>query len=406
MNKKFTAQDVEHYIRILRGGEQAIDQASMALVDELFSLLQAVKPCGDDDRHELWLTVERGPFEGFQDWRELSDEEKDECREEYERWWRTEYPDETVWFGMITTEYKQYRAIVLNHQIVVEIDPHRNKGYPLDITPFLHWLIAAASACIDRLRDGTYNQYVRDNLPNWHRVGTLVRSACWEAFPGMKEQNLGDLTASEINEFAQTVYAETTDKPRDRLPSMTAEMFFEFCALGYKANHYKNADTLSPRDLYRANADGRDDRLLEIDGASAEAFHTWLHGHERLGGHPWEVCRGGNSTHISLFVYEDEDGYYLTLAGSAWTRTVETVRFYLALVHNGVPVCVHEGDILAARVKGTEKIGIVPRGVFPAYCSSYFPRERIIDSMNLPLEKEAELSRLIEWQEIPEQQVL
>lgn len=37
---------------------------------------------------------------------------------------------------------------------------------------------------------------------------------------------------------------------------------------------------------------------------------------------------------------------------------------------------------------GEEKIGIVPDGVFPAYCDSYFPGEEVIDFSNLPHETE------------------
>lgn len=61
-----------------------------------------------------------------------------------------------------------------------------------------------------------------------------------------------------------------------------------------------------------------------MDAFSEEEFVQWLN-NKTHHGHPWEVCRGGNSTHISLYVYHDEDGFELTLAGSARTRTIETV---------------------------------------------------------------------------------
>ena len=40
-------------------------------------------------------------------------------------------------------------------------------------------------------------------------------------------------------------------------------------------------------------------------------FEDWLENHER-GGHPWEICRGGNSTHISLYVCKNDQGFYFS----------------------------------------------------------------------------------------------
>ena len=35
---------------------------------------------------------------------------------------------------------------------------------------------------------------------------------------------------------------------------------------------------------------------------------------------------------------EDMRGYFLYLAGAAWNRTIETVKFYLALTRADIPV--------------------------------------------------------------------
>ena len=57
------------------------------------------------------------------------------------------------------------------------------------------------------------------------------------------------------------------------------------------------------------------------------------------------------------------------------------------------------------------KIGIVPDGVMPFYCSSYFPDdENISDYMNIELYEDKERwKKVIEnviWQEIEEQRLL
>ena len=184
-----------------------------------------------------------------------------------------------------------------------------------------------------------------------------------------------------------------------RLPSVTANEFYHFCALGYRAMGYTGTEK-SEKEQYALHADGRDEGLSELDGDSPEAFARWLKERPRTG-HPWEVCRGGNSTHIDCFVQQDEHGYYLVVAGLAETRTIETIHFFLALHRAGVPVCIRNAEELKARLTGAESIGIVPEGVFPAYCHDRFPGESIVDFMNLPREHRKELVKYCRWQPVP-----
>ena len=200
------------------------------------------------------------------------------------------------------------------------------------------------------------------------------------------------------------VYIEEKD-PEDqnligRIEKLTANDFYNFCAMGYRANNYSGGE-LSPKEWYLRHADGRDEGLREIDPDSTEAFNDWFFDRDRRGGHPWEVCRGGNSTHVSLGVHHDEKGYYLILAGSAWTRCIETIRFYLALREAGVPVILLEGRQLLARMLEEDKIGIVPNGIWPAYCESLFPGERILDFINLPNEKKDAVVKCCTWFQEP-----
>ena len=64
----------------------------------------------------------------------------------------------------------------------------------------------------------------------------------------------------------------------------------------------------SEKEQYALHSDGRDEGLSKLDGDSSEAFARWLTERPRTG-HPWEICRGGNSTHIDCFVHQDAHGY-------------------------------------------------------------------------------------------------
>jgi hypothetical protein len=89
---------------------------------------------------------------------------------------------------------------------------------------------------------------------------------------------------------------------------MTAHDFFEYCRIAYISAQRKDDlldDSLSGREMYKRYADGRDEGLLEIDENSPQEFADWLDGKhpaKSIGGHPWEIKRGGNTTHIDLFV--------------------------------------------------------------------------------------------------------
>jgi hypothetical protein len=152
---------------------------------------------------------------------------------------------------------------------------------------------------------------------------------------------------------------------------------------------------MTPADQYKKFADGRHDGLLDIETKSADAFREWYLDKSNRGGHPWEVCGGGNSTHISLYVRTDESGWWLSLAGASEGRSVETIRFYNALMATGLPVELSYAEELSLMIRGLDDIGIVPEDVFPRYCHSLFPEEDIISYMNLPYEPESEVNEII-----------
>jgi hypothetical protein len=151
---------------------------------------------------------------------------------------------------------------------------------------------------ITSLKSVRYNEYVSKNLPYRKRLGKILREDYWRIFPEEKEEYLKDIEPDEVARFVVLIKKQPTDSPVSRLTEMTAALFFDCCRLGYEANNYENIEKLSAKEMYRTHADGRDEGLLNLDESSAEAFDAWYHDKTHYGGHPWEVCRGGNSTHI------------------------------------------------------------------------------------------------------------
>ena len=411
MSAKMTAPQIDNYIDWLGhihyrevSCRFSYDKKAYRLIDQIFEVVRKIAPTRNNDVRELWLTAERGPIEDFGDIDELLADGTVESREEFEAWWHERYPEETCWYQFSAVEDAEigYRAIFIGQKFVIEVDERKEKDYPNDISEFAQWILDALNAAYKKLQDGSYNDFVDANLPPQHRTGTLVRKYLWDAFPDARTSFFKNISPADVAEFVKCASEQDSDRRRltNHLKEMTANDFFSFCALGYKENNYEGCE-LTPREQYYKHADGRDDGLGEIDGDSPEAFHEWYNDRNHHGGHPWEVCRGGNSTHVSLYVHEDEDGYTLTVAGDAWTRTIESVKFYLALRRAGLPVYMMEATALADRLTEKEKIGIVPEGVMPAYCHSYFQNEHIIDFMNLPDENREKLLPHCVWQKEP-----
>lgn len=407
MPNKLTQPKVDQYISWLSRNDHfgmagcVYDDKSKKLLDELFRLLEQIGPVSENGTRTLWLRAERGPMEDFGDAEELIREGDYESVEQFMESWKINYPDEVKWYQFSAVERKDegYRAVILQHRFVIVQDKHREPaGFPNVISDFVRWIIDGAKECLRMLRDGTYNDFVQKNLPPQHRTGKICRKDFWDVWPDARADFFKDIPKEDVAEFIRIASAQPSDRRAftKRLPSMTANDFFRCCAMGYAANNYQGGDR-PPKKQYCLHADGRDEGLTDIDPDSPEAFHTWLHSRERRGGHPWEVCRGGNSTHVTLQAVQDEKGYLLYLDGDAWTRTIETVKFYLVLTRAGIPVYLNEAKVLADRLAETEMIGIVPEGVFPAYCENWFPDEHIIDFMNLPEEDREKFVPFCTW---------
>ena len=401
-DKKIAAPLLDDLIENASSAPAAPDNATKSQVLLLIDKIKSLEICGDDERMDLWLWTEHGSIEDFGNYEEYLEYGEVESREEFHSLWQAYYPAEIKWYKLTYTTYRGEHYIHFGGKHVFLISDDSQGYYAVDNTELATWLIAGVDKALEMLRYGTYNQFVAENLSFHKRLGKIKRKAYWGIYPELRQDYFSDISPNEIQEFVDYTSKQPKDKPVARLPQMTAGYFFDCCKMGYIANNYKNSTVLSARELYIKNADRRDDGLLEIEEDSLEAFSEWYHNRKNRSGHPWEVCRGGNSTHISLYVKHDDKGWYLSLAGSSYGRSVETVKFYLALIKQGVPIYLYESAGILSRLTEADYIGIVPKGVVPRYCSGLFPDEKILDFMNLPDENTDKVIAATEWYPIPE----
>lgn len=410
MSKMMKAPQIKNLIRGLRDGKKIFNKETNEAVDKVFEQLHLIKPCGDDERRDIWLKAERGTAEDYDDYEYLKEEGIVDTYEEFEKMWLEEYPDEVNWFNLVTLERDGYRAIFLGRELIYQSEVNEeHESYEYDVKDLFVWMEEAVKKCVEELQNDTYNCGVRDNLSARQRTGTISRKDYWELFPEYKKSYFSDISEEEINMFVSNIGKQKDGQPVGKyIEEMTAGKFYEYCAIGYKANKYENLDGLTAKEQYYKKADGRDEGLSEINEDSPEEFEAWYNDRHRFGGHPWEVCRGGNSTHIDLFVRHNEHGYFLSVGGKAWTRSIEAIKFYNALRAEGIAVYLHDAKGITDRLLEKDRIGIVPEHVIPAYCDSWFPGMEILDFMNLPYEQDEYEAMLpkITWLEEEQQELV
>ena len=443
---KLVAPDIDRLIRHFDRGFQNAEPPSkdlMAAMEPLFSALSDLAPCkANDEAKIIWITVPRGDITDYGSFEEAKEYEEVETYEEFVEQWKSDYPEDVKWYRVTIGQSKpearfQFKSLAIDNTGIISADLSTD---PLEENPWhrddaaiklCELILPAAQKSMEMLRDGTYNNYVEKNLPYEHRTGVILRSDEWKVAPDVKDyvwENMDDVTFQAFK-----VYLASNSKDEiERFTTFTANTFFRACVMGYKAIGYALED-LTPVQAYLRYADGRDDGLTGtghglnegpgIDPDDPSAWDKWYNG-PRGGGHPWEVVRGGNSTHVELYVMNDKEelryqlrsgkidqaeyvermekaGYYFAIAGKH--RAFESVSFFVALRDAGWPVYLYDSDEILARYEGTDYVGIVPHRIIPKYCEGMFPKEeygRVIDFMHV-YDEDKELLQYVTW--LPEE---
>lgn len=379
------------------------DLLSQEEKDALLSIiekLQCVAICGNDECRELWLTIERGSIEDFGDYNDYLENGIVENRDDFEKLWKDEYPDLVKWYLLSVKHYNEDCFLFIDSKLTLHIKKEASNITESINLQLILWIDQAVSKCLDWLKKDTtgYNEYINKHLPYTRRTGRILRQDYWNIDPKEKEWMLKGLTTTDIDTLKIIVELSENDEQTIFPEKMTSGIFFDCCKIGYDANGYLYSADIKPADLYRKFADGRNFGLTQLNTDSSQAFEEWFDKREWQFGHPWEVCRGGNSTHISLYVDKQADGWRLSLAGKSSSRIAETVRFATALYNHNIPFKLWNAEEILAMVSGTDYIGIAPESIAPVYFHSYFPKEeRIIDFMNLLMEGRDEIITVAYW---------
>lgn len=214
------------------------------------------------------------------------------------------------------------------------------------------------------------NKQIQVEYPLPYRYGivpnVLIRASLPDVYRLDKE--LGKDKTGKLMRLVEDGFflkAENTE-----VSSMTAADYFRYCRIAYIAGKRKEEtvdESLSGREMYGRYADGRHEGLLDIDPASEQEFADWIDGrHPKRGqgGHPWEIKRGGNTTHIDLTVSRPSlyrrEGFKVELRGESIGRMVETMRMFLAIHEDKLPISIANPEGVRKRLMAQDNIGIIP----------------------------------------------
>lgn len=254
------------------------------------------------------------------------------------------------------------------------------------ITSARNWLKAVRKDWIKA------NKRLLVEYPLRHRYGVAPNAVIRASLPDVYrlDKELGKARTWKLVRLIEEGFflrAENTE-----VSSLTAADYFKYCRIAYSAGKRKGEtidESLSGREMYARYADGRHEGLLDIDPASEQEFADWIDGtHPKRGGggHPWEIKRGGNTTHIDLAVLRPslyrKEGFKVELRGESIGRMVETMRMFLAIYEAKLPISIANPEGVRKRLLAQDNIGIIPSYVSRHRANQHFGKdEDVFDVM-------------------------
>ncbi len=249
-------------------------------------------------------------------------------------------------------------------------------------------LIAAARKWLGTVRRDWIkaNKKVQLEYPLNRRYGIVQNCLIRNSLPDIYrlDRELGKMRSRKLVRLVEEGFfmrSENTERA-----TMTAGDYFSYCKIAYPAGKRKGekVDTsLSGREMYKLYADRRHEGLLDIDETSEQEFADWLDGkHPKriTGGHPWEIKRGGNTTHINLSVrrpsFHQNKSFIIELQGASMGRMVETMKMFLAIHKASLPISIYDPEGVRKRLLGQDNIGIIPNYSSLHRANQHFRKEQ------------------------------
>ena len=358
------------------------------LMIRLAEILDRLEPQGEDNFHTIWAKASRPTLRQYVDYyyeepfKELSPKEQERAKKEY----LEAYPFPKVWHKISVkhfsrSEEEEFYALFVDYDYVFSINDGNNFT-KMEGVDLLDWAIAAAEECIEKIQKGTYVQEVLDKIPFVYRYGYIQRADLWEADPERKNRYFKWYKKRDLKKFYKNIVSGISQE--NPFPSMTARKYFEACAVVYTALHCEKESRTyefeeseeerkfygdveqTPKEMYYANADGRDNGLKDVPMDDSAAYEEWREKkgpyYEFNGNHPWEIIPSFSTSYSLHFApHKQKDGrWIMSLWAFAESRDPDLVVAATALYDAGYPVEIFKVEKIVERLEGKDTISIIP----------------------------------------------
>ena len=359
--KNLPAPYIDRFVNSCQSYPEVKNEANIKCLTSIFAMMCSIEEQGDDEYRSIWISAKRGRIEDFGDFNEYLEEGEVRNKKDFEDLWHYYYPDEMKWYNFAISNYADVHYFYIDSKLTFQFQ----KDYTISESDYdvhkklIEWLLTIIEESISLIRNNIqyYNNYINTNLPHKKRTGRILRSDYWSIFPEHM-QDFKDTITPEIIEILKKIKIQSESTSIRFLSAISSGEFFRFCEIGYDANKYfdKSNKKLTAKEKYIAMADGRDCGLRMLNEKSQKDFYKWYETEKNCGGHPWEICRGGNSTHISLYVCQNENGWYLRLVGSSRARVIETIKIAIALYKHDIPFLLEKAGEIYSMASGIDFI--------------------------------------------------
>ena len=113
--------------------------------------------------------------------------------------------------------------------------------------------------------------------------------------------------------------------------------YLKVCAICYRAAYGKKTKNLSPAEMYKKWADGRDCGMLDIKDKNSEgAFMDWLRNKSHCGGHPFEIIFSSFGHGIHLYPPDSYSPHYF-LGVTNYSYAEAFIHMAKSLIKERVP---------------------------------------------------------------------
>lgn len=256
-------------------------------------------------------------------------------------------------------------------------------------------------------------QEIQELYPLKRRTGTISHALVRASLPDMYrlDREIGEHGCCTFIDLVENGFFSRDDQTT--VETMTAWDFFAYCRIAYLAGKRpedKVDEDLTGREMYERYADGRHEGLLDIDETSPNEFASWIdgtHPKRTTGGHPWEIKRGGNTTHIDMYVTRPrykKEGFQIIIRAPALGRLAEALRMFLAIHAEGLPIMMDDAEGVRKRLLGQDNIGIIPEYQTLHRANQQFEKTKdVYDVMYLSDlgRYKRRLTRFISWEPLP-----